>query len=273
MNIDIIPTGGLCNRMRAMGSGIEIAKAYDAHVRVYWNNTKGLGADFSQLFNTIQDEKVEIIENHDYLHRVENKRTYLMHWPLLRAKYDQVIFNYGASGQKDDIYKFIHADTTQKLLLTSCYAMCEKYDLKSLFVPIDDLQKEIDRTSDAFSDNTIGIHIRRTDNKDSIKFSPMEAFEKQMIEELRRNADTKFYLASDDNNVKHHLMQLFPDKIITQFEDTSRSSLDGMRFAIVDLYSLSRTKHIIGSYYSSFSHIASLLGGINVKYAMNGLNK
>ena len=53
------------------------------------------------------------------------------------------------------------------------------------------------------------------------------------------------------------------------FEDTSRNTYEGMRFAVVDLYCLSKTSYIIGSYFSSYSHIASVLGGISVVYATN----
>ena len=50
-------------------------------------------------------------------------------------------------------------------------------------------------------------------------------------------------------------------------DDTDRNSLEGMKFAVVDLFCLSKTKKIIGSVGSSYSQIAAEIGGIEVEYA------
>lgn len=56
-----------------------------------------------------------------------------------------------------------------------------------------------------FSERTIGVHIRRTDNVVSIQSSPLENFTNIMDEEIKKNANTKFYVASDDDEVKESL--------------------------------------------------------------------
>lgn len=85
--------------------------------------------------------------------------------------------------------------------------------------------------------------------------------------EIAKDSNVKFYIATDDDAVKHEMIRRFPQRIITQFEKSERDSLEGMEFAVNDLYCLSKTKKIIGSLYSSYSHIASELGGIPIEYA------
>lgn len=50
-------------------------------------------------------------------------------------------------------------------------------------------------------------------------------------------------------------------------DDTDRNSLEGMKFAVLDLFCLSKTNKIIGSVGSSYSQIAAEIGGIEVEYA------
>ena len=59
----------------------------------------------------------------------------------------------------------------------------------------------------------------------------------------------------------------YPNRIITLMDDTDRNSLEGMKFAVVELFCLSKTKKITGSVGSSYSQIAAEIGGIEVEYA------
>lgn len=50
MEVKIIPTGGLCNRLRAIATGVAVAKSYHCPSVIYWNNSLGLKADYCELF-------------------------------------------------------------------------------------------------------------------------------------------------------------------------------------------------------------------------------
>lgn len=131
MEVKIIPTGGLCNRLRAIATGVAVAKKYHCPSVIYWNNSLGLKADYCELFKPI---------------------------------------------------------------------------------PQDDIQRRIDE-------------------------------------------------------VKESLKSKYPNRIITLLDDTDRNSLEGMKFAVVDLFCLSKTRKIIGSVASSYSQIAAEIGGIEIEYA------
>ena len=186
MEVKIIPTGGLCNRLRAIATGVAVAKKYHCPSVIYWNNSLGLKADYCELFKPI---------------------------------------------------------------------------------PQDDIQRRIDEVVAGFSERTIGVHIRRTDNVVSIQSSPLENFTNMMDAEIKKNTNTKFYVASDDDEVKESLKSKYPNRIITLMDDTDRNSLEGMKFAVLDLFCLSKTNKIIGSVGSSYSQIAAEIGGIEVEYA------
>ena len=145
--------------------------------------------------------------------------------------------------------------------------MCKKYDIQGMFIPQDDIQQRIEKVVNRFSARTIGVHIRRTDNKVSIQASPLEKFTQIMDKEIKVDTNTKFYVASDDDEVKETLKAKYPTRIIALMDDTDRNSLEGMKFAVLDLFCLSKTKKIIGSVGSSYSQIAAEIGNINVEYA------
>ena len=131
MEVKIIPTGGLCNRLRAIATGVAVAKSYHCPSVIYWNNSLGLKADYCELFKPI---------------------------------------------------------------------------------PQDDILRRIDE-------------------------------------------------------VKESLKSKYPNRIITLLDDTDRNSLEGMKFAMVDLFCLSKTRKIIGNVASSYSQIAAEIGGIEIEYA------
>lgn len=266
MEVKIIPTGGLCNRLRAIATGVAIAKNYHAPSVIYWNNSRGLKADYSELFKPIPHDDVKLVENKQWLYNIKGKKDYLIRWPLLKILFEQNVFNFSIY-RDGEIYRKLKMSYSRSFLLISCYPMCTKYTIQGMFVPQDDIQNRIDEVVAGFSERTIGVHIRRTDNVVSIQSSPLEKFTSMMDAEIKKNSNTRFYVASDDDEVKECLKTKYPDRIITLMDDPDRNSLEGMKFAVLDLFCLSKTNKIIGSVGSSYSQIAAEIGGIEVEYA------
>ena len=72
-----------------------------------------------------------------------------------------------------------------------------------------------------------------------------------------------FYLATDDLSEEEQLREIFPGRIISnETRDLSRNSNTGIQDDLLDLWCLSNTSLIIGSYFSSFTDIAADLRGI-----------
>lgn len=86
-----------------------------------------------------------------------------------------------------------------------------------------------------------------------------------MEEELHNNSTVNFYLATDDKETQHQLLNRFRSKMIVYHKVLDRNLEKGVIDAVVDMYCLSNTKYIYGSYWSSFSDIASRVGNIELK--------
>jgi hypothetical protein len=73
-------------------------------------------------------------------------------------------------------------------------------------------------------------------------------------------------VASDDTSVKEQLLQIFgAERIIIPTGIINRDSEEGIRQAVIEMYALSSTNRILGSYYSSFSEIASSIGNVKLE--------
>ncbi len=259
-NIELIPTGGLCNRMRAIATSISIAQRYHANLKIYWNNTIGLKADFSELFEPFQIPHIEVHENKKWLYRINGRKDYLLKSAYFHFR-GKVFFNYSLYREGNNIFPLTDKVRQKRLILITCYPMCEQNNMKNLFVPVPKIRKEIELVTSKFNEDTIGIHIRRTDNKTSIINSPVSKFIELMKKEVAANPNTTFYLATDDHSVKQEITALFGNRIFIQNEDADRNSIRGMVFSVVELFCLSKTRKIYGSYASSYSQTAAILGG------------
>lgn len=269
MELKLIPTGGLCNRMRAIASCIAIAQKKHAHTTIYWNKYKGLNADFEELFFKITNANVLIVEKTEWLYNVNYTKDYIKRFLFYKIIHKQTFYNYNIYEKKEDLTGKIKENSNRSTLLISGHPMCKDYaeTLRNTFRPQLEIQNRINEIVARFGEQTIGVHIRRTDNTASINNSPLESFKQIINDEISKNPKIKFYLATDDDKIKKQFIHQYGDKIITIFQDTNRDSLEGMKFAVIDLFCLSKTSKIIGSVSSSYSQIAADLGNIDIQYA------
>lgn len=122
--------------------------------------------------------------------------------------------------------------------------------------------------------STIGIHIRRTDHKLAIQNSPLYLFTDQMEQILKEEPNTYFYLATDDADVESQLSAKFPLIEHKCFSDEkSRKTENGMKDAYIDMLCLSRCGKIYGSYQSTFSNMAAVIGRKECIVLCNNMKK
>lgn len=264
MKVSIIPRAGLCNRMRAIASGIYIAKHYCAQSTIYWNWEDGLKADFKDLFLPIDSTISSVVENKSWKYNQYNGRKNGWKRALQALFFNQFIFAFNCNTDGDIFQKIT---TNKHLCLCSCHSMAKHYSMSELFHPQIEIQKRIDDITSNFTDKTIGVHIRRTDHVTAIAQSPLDKFFDLLDEEIKKDDNVSFYLATDDTEVKEEIKKRFGTRVITCDDKADRNSIDGMKFAVVDLFCLSKTQKIIGSAASSYSEIAAELGNIQLYLA------
>lgn len=266
--LTLIPYGGLTNRMRALGALISMMRDNPIRGEAIWFKDKGLNCRFDALFEPLQVERLRLKEARlsDYIFRDRPRKKNLFIPALLQhILYDDAIHEAEVDRKFRHGFDFKQwAMSHRRVYISSCMPFYRKdnENLFSSFVPIRALREKIEQWSEKFSENTVGVHIRRTDNVLTINESPSSLYIAQMKEEVARNSQTTFYVASDSPAEKRVLSDLFGERVIALDAPVARDTLSGMQDALVELYLLSRTTKILGSRFSMYAITAAEIGGI-----------
>lgn len=251
--IIIQPSGGLCNRMRVINSARVLANKRKEKLIVLWYACAELNCTFEDLFLPTTDFtliNIRSLKDPRKLFLQLLSRQRFGNDDILNNKTDGTLHDDFVADLKDPAYIF----TWEHFYPSSDY---------SIYVPTPVLQQRIDALTATFGEHCVGVHIRRTDNAVSMGKSTTEQFVSLMQRELDADPDTIFFLATDDMKEEAFLRQTFPGRILSNQPRTlERDSVAGMHDALLDLYCLSSTRKLIGSYWSSFTDIAADMGGI-----------
>ena len=187
---------------------------------------------------------------------------------LRRLRYTCVYENYNFRnpGNRPPLVEQIAKDQPEKRVAVYSMHQCgPNFPLGRLFRPVPEIEERVQALVPEDAGPVVGVHIRRTDHAEAIKHASVERYVELTEAELRKRPDVRFYLATDDQQVKNRLLGHFgAERIITAKTALDRGSQEGMEGAVVDLFALSRTEKIFGSYYSSYSEIAAELGNIEL---------
>ena len=96
-------------------------------------------------------------------------------------------------------------------------------------------------------------------------YQKADYIEKAIDSKLTSEQDARFFLCSDDQDVKKYLKNKYGGIIMSYDSVLSRASKQGIKDAVIELWALSNTKEIWGSFYSSYSEIASAINGADLK--------
>jgi hypothetical protein len=162
---------------------------------------------------------------------------------------------------KNSNYDFLNLGKYHSVYIYSQDRFYSSGDDFKEFVPCKTILDKVNKITGSFNEYTIGIHIRRTDNTRSISESPTELFVSRMAKALEINPETNFFVSTDSVEEEKKLRKEFGSKIISTTKKLERYNPDAIKDALVDLLCLSRTSGIFGSFWSSFSEVASAIGG------------
>lgn len=268
----LIPTSGLANRIRITALAMRLAKETGKELIIYWYKNHELQAEFKDIFIDFASIRVEKLPS-EYkiwmkLRRFSSKLFGLEKWYLNLFNFDFVFLD----DMAEDVWKN-RLNLPEKVAESKNVFICSCQEINhfnlidyQLFKPIPTIQNKIDTVSKTFTSNTIGVHIRSTDNVVSLKNSPFHLFREKIHEEILRNPAVNFFLATDNEDYQTQLVEQFgADKILFCKKEFSREKVQGIRDAVVDLFCLSKTSKIYGSYFSSFSEVAGRIGHITME--------
>ena len=257
MNISLVPFCGLGNRLNVISSALALVAQTDHEVTVFWEQSWDCYARWDQLFQPLEGVRVVPLEafylkrrgwkwlglpmflrlflfDHSYKARKIWNDDFLLHTPSAKAK--------------------IYIEGNKRFCPVTLTSMLSRY-----YRPIPALHERIEALAAQYAPYTVGVHIRRTDHREATQDNPLEAFVAAMHQQVEEHPDCRFYVATDDVEVKTLLVRTFPDRVVMQECVLDRDSVEGIQAAVVEMYALGRTSLIIGSRGSTFSEFAAML--------------
>ena len=273
--IKVILEGGLGNRMRVAAAAYTLAREWNIPMQVLWTDQWGMRCRLDSLFLPFDEGQGEHICADDprvVIRDAEGSERWFYARPRWRNlwlprlaqrwKFKDIIdspqiyylqregFDFECWFRQGNVLMFAYRD----------FYPWQPEVLARLFRPTPAILYRTEERCAAFTSHTIGVHIRRTDNIQSIQESPTELFCELIDKHIGMYADTNVYLATDDEPTKDSLLQRYGRRIITSSAHASRESTDGIQEGLVEMLALSYTSHIYGSAGSTFSEIAAKWG-------------
>ena len=234
--IIVRPGGGLCNRLQVFASAIIMANELGRYLYLVWDSYP---AAFNELFEIpvvpemTGEEYDRIKEDNSGNVKVIERETFHRIKEISPATKEDTILIFGNHSFYNSVEDFFNV-------------------LRS-FKP---RQKIVDRMI-SIPQNTVGVHIRRTDNKLATAESTNENFMTIMDELVAEFNDITFFLATDDPETKELFVSRY-DRVLTYDVEYSRRDAQGVKDALLELMTLAQTRVVLGSTNSSFSTMAAL---------------
>ncbi len=259
--ITVEPKGGLANRIRAVDSALSMAARFETEARIIWPLLPECNCGFGELFALPGFASLEQ-KGSDLLSGLLPDNAYFLFKRISgKLRYDKQIFQKQLRKLKEGKFDFNTLKKYRSVYINSYERFYYKDRYKHLFFN-EDILARVREISVGFPAGIVGVHIRRTDHKKAIEHNPTEWFMEAISEEIAKDNSVKFFLATDSPQEQSRVVEKFGQRVITFEKTLERDEPAGIKDALVELLCLSRTRKILGSYYSSFSAVAAEIGQI-----------
>lgn len=260
--IYLTPEGGLCNRLRSMASVWRLAQMSGQDMAVNWWRTDDMNCSFDQLFLTAH-LPFSIEERNLVGWRGPWMKIGQRLGERLRSVAGQAVLDTAGSARligQDAVLQQWARGGNPRIRTNS--KMLDGPGLYALFQPVPALQQAIDSYLPKLG-GAIGVHVRRTDNLKSARFSPITGFIELLQDAVDSNPTVKIFVATDAPAVFAELKAEFGERVFEHPKTAlRRDDPRAIRDAVVDLYCLANCQRLLGSYWSSFSDVAWEINGI-----------
>jgi len=279
---------GLCNRIKCIASVLRLADIARQKPLLHWPVSFTCGAGFSGLFESnakavkireISDKELgkirkdgNFLECSSYNDFAGNSKKYSIFsawrfvllpdeipagfariFPENNGRYIDLEYERIPQSLRKEFLKYIKKLAPAKGIRDTLGKFTKKYDFK----------------------NIVGVHARRTefllnaDGRGSV--SSDERFFERMRQIIEKNPKTRFFLATDSKETEQNFIREFGNKIIVfSGKNWDKSSKESIQHALIDLLLLAKTRHILGTYLSTFTEIAWWLGNCKAQVEIMG---
>lgn len=253
------PGSGLCNRLRAIGGALSLAREVgnDFVVERFrcplrrWVARCGMRAAFCGLFDPKEDARVQ--------ERLMTRRDF----PWVRRVYLNENLNCYDEDRCGLIVDDVRQGPTGVRWIYTCHDFnsCADY---SWVRPCQELRCRIDIFFRDMGANGVGLYIQRLDNRAAIAASPLSLFAERMDTEVAEDESVRFFLSTDEAATKRELRFRYGGRVLFCEQEAPRYTIRGEQDAEISLFLLSRTRKIEGGFCSSFSDVAARIGGLEL---------
>lgn len=263
MSIVVKANGGLGNRMRVLASCVALSQRLRKEVEVIWVNNYELNCDYDRLFLPMEGVTVTV---KSYIPKW-NKIGLSLRAKKLKRTYEN--FDIQLSDKeivelrslKSDLVKLIKDAPT--VFINTCEHFYGDHSFLAYMLPTPEVLLEVERRLSKMSKTRFyGVHIRRGDNEMSKEKSPTIDFVERLKKIQLERADVHFYLSTDDKGEAKILQKMVGANLYYFSAGQNRDNPKNIETALVDLLMLSKSERILGSYWSSFSEVASQYSGV-----------
>jgi hypothetical protein len=250
--IVIIPTQGLCNRLRAIASAHILSKHLETKMFMIWTPEECCPCEFTDLFkNHFNSIDINNMKTKKYIFNPNVHTETLLRNTKNLEEMDYIIIQGGHEFKSNTM-----SEETFILEKTLFY--------KSL-ICVNDIDDYVSNfTSKWFNTShpVVGVHYRdfipkydQADGRDFSKESPIDIFVNRIKEIHTADDSVHFYLSSNSKNALNIIKHNIPTAVFISETDNelTRDSKTGIKHALRSLIILSKTQYILGTYMSSFS--------------------
>ena len=282
--IVVRPVMGLANRLRAVTSCQALARHLGLELRVFWEGGKSFSDDawhdlFANelpLLDRGQYERARLgdaIELGLWLGWGDDRPPHPSYRPeraLEDIRRRGLVWDYGFHNVDKLLARrgAVGARKLRKLRHQACRALR----------PAPAIAGRVDAfAQEHFSGRRVhGVHIRRGDGlqgpqAESYLRSPDEAFAVEMQRRLEADPELRFFLATDCEKTLGAFRDRFPGRLLAVDKVFVESVFDapkgGQDDAVLDLFLLSRTEEVLGTYASTFGRMGAHIGGVRYRVA------
>ena len=245
MNFLIRTRYGLCNRISWLCGHIYcLRRKYDnPNIYILWEEDSECPGSYFDIFEKFQKPKIKWYDSRDKIKNIN---------------FEKIISGQHCISRVLNMYNF------------NCDPILEAKIIKNKLIfknEIINICNEFIKNN--FNNNTIGLHIRRTDHnvyKSKSKFhSDDNTFFNLMDNEISVAKNTKFFLATDNSSTQKFYQKKYGERIIIfdKVIDSNNLRNTSLFHSGIDLYLLSKCKKLEGSYQSSYSRLAIILNAID----------
>lgn len=252
---------GLCNRLKCLISCMRLATKLSRTVELYWPKNHKCGCHFSDLFeNKILERRSEMSVR--WLAGKTDKYLPVDTWRLL--VFPAELSNHSArehpslcqSGHDID-FEF------ERIPLSIRHDYLNYLDR---LIPSRYVREQVETYSKLFDDRTISLSIRSWPEEDMRRESLFRI--ENVYAVIDRYNAANFFVSSDADWILNNLILKYGRRILfypKRKAGSGRNSRTGMQDILIDLLLLSKNKHLVASYFSTFSELAWWFGGCKAK--------